>query len=203
MNVRVENARGWSERARVGREQRHTRAATRGEDRLIANARLHALGFHAPCLRAMGIDPAAATAVPRTFLRLYNVTHRRGGSGVPPSQANRETKEVEVSRVVGATSIEAYQRIRAEHGETLFTTRVLYAHESKEGSPLLATSPRAHAPTRAERKTHSRCRRWRCRRKQRGSLRARRETRASLSLCLCYKCEDSFSRRECEPRTHT
>jgi len=37
---------------------------------------------------------SAPRRVPRTFLWLYNVA-RRGG--VPPSQANRETKEVEVS----------------------------------------------------------------------------------------------------------
>lgn len=43
------------------------------------------------------IDPPLFCAVPRTFLRLYNAARRGGGGGVPPSQANRETKEVEVS----------------------------------------------------------------------------------------------------------
>lgn len=83
--------------------------------------------FHAQCLRDESIPPPLCTArrPTRTFLRLYNVA-RRGG--VPPSQANRETKEVEVSQ--SGRQIQAYRR--STRNTRLFTARP--AHESKEGS---------------------------------------------------------------------
>lgn len=82
----TENARGFWSPARVGRRRKTT--TTTRIDQLRT--------FHAQCLRDESIPPPLCTArrPTRTFLRLYNVA-RRGG--VPPSQANRETKEVEVS----------------------------------------------------------------------------------------------------------
>jgi len=108
--------------------------------------------FHAPCPRdgsipAAAIVPQRARAPPPshvTFLQLYNNVARRGG--VPPSQANRETKEVEVSLVASV------RQVRRPTGGGTHGTRPLFtaasrARESKEGS---CTRQRARNEKRAK-----------------------------------------------------